>query len=105
MEVCFNRRVEFKRNGELQAGRRLRGGLPSDCLTLEMCHRIMMDVQQIGLKAEKKIPDKQVARPFALVANNNLMEYVFDWCAENDRDDFPISLAGLRNEGKSAQYA
>lgn len=46
------------------------------------------------------MPDKQTARPYALVANNDLVDYVFDWCAENDMNAFPISIAGFRGEGK-----
>ena len=88
--------MELKRKSAGLLGRRLRGG---DAFSLEMCMQIIMDVKRIGFNAEEKVPDKQFARPFALIANNNLVEYVFEWCAENDRDEFPISLAGLRNEG------
>lgn len=98
MEVCYNRRIEFLRNGTLQGGRRLRGGTSSDKLTLDMCAQIIADVRHVTITATLEPLDKQVARPFALVANNDLIDFVFEWCAENDRDDFPITLTGLRDE-------
>lgn len=100
MEVCHTRRMEFIKNGTLQAGRRLRGGIRSDTLTVDMCAQIVFDFRDIDMKATGEMPDTQIARPFTLVANNDLIDFVFEWCAKNDRDDFPITLTGVRDECK-----
>lgn len=101
MEVCYTRRLELLQNGSLHRGRRMRGGMPGDKLTLEMCLEIILDVRHIRMKANDEKPDKQAARPFAIVANNDLIDFVFEWCAENDRDEFPFSLRAMRTEGNS----
>lgn len=100
MEVCSNRRLEFIKNGILAPGRRLRAGIRGDCLSLDMCAQIIFDLRHIEMQAAGAMPDIQIARPFVVVANNDLIDYVFDWCAEHDRDDFPITLSGLRDECK-----
>lgn len=100
MEVCRLKRLEYIKNGTLTEKTRIRGSARTHILTLEMCMDIINDVRHVKLKAGAKRPDKQVARPYALAANNDLIDYVFDWCADHDMNDFPISNAGLRLEGK-----
>lgn len=66
---------------------------------MEMCSQIMADARLVREGAGEQKPDIQVARVYATVANNDLMDRVFDWCAENDLDEFPITFSGLKSEG------
>lgn len=95
MEHCFQRRRDFIAANVLKRGSSSRG----DKLSLDMCVQIVADVRHVRIKAGEEKPDKTSVRQYALVANNDMMDNVFELCAERDMDSFPIKPSGMKDEG------
>ena len=102
MELCANRRMDMIKEGTLKVGPKQKYRRSHD-LSQDEVWDIIRDAQHVKRQFDgtKKMDDLTL-RCYTAVANCDWIEYVFDWCADHDVDEFPLNLRVIRQSGTAS---
>ena len=103
MERLYTKRKFLERTCTVDAHdyrkTRKKNASTNKALTDDMVWTVMRDSDRsISMTGHARADRKNILH-FMLVANNNHSEYIFQWCADNDVNDFPLNQTSFKEKG------